>query len=81
MRNRNKHHSEVWIEIELTDSEETNVKNAEKFTALLHKLGIASYQRIEWNQKNYVYELFDQANGFIELADQGHFFNLDFLSK
>jgi hypothetical protein len=81
MRDRNRSHSSVWIEIEYTDSNKKNHANAEKFTKLLHKLGIAKYQRVEFNEEKFVYELFDQADGFLELADQGHYFNLDFLIK
>ena len=81
MRDRNKTHASVWIEIEYTDSEEKNHANAEKFTKLIHKLGCPDYQKFEWNESRFTYEFIDQAGCSTELADQGMYFSLDFLIK
>lgn len=71
----------VWIEIERGQDDAKNVERAEAFTKMLNKLGIQSC-KVEWNKTTKFYEYTNlESQSFIDLVDDGHFFNLDYLAK
>lgn len=70
----------VWIELERTAGEEEVI--AEKATKMLHKLGFSESVKFWWSEKNYRYCLtVDPSGHFIQLDDDGHWFNLDFIAE
>ena len=66
----------IWLEIERGTDKDVNHDRAEKFTNLLVKLG--STKQIWFNEAvNQYCVVTDEAGSFLELDDNGHWFNLD----
>ena len=69
----------IWLEIERDADKLVNHERAEKFTNLLVKLG--STNQIWFSEAvNQYCVVTDEAGSFLELDDNGHWFNLDGLS-
>lgn len=73
----------IWVELERDKSAECDKINAERAklaTAMLNRLGLVGTDIIWWNEcKLRFCVTIDGAGGFQEMADNGHWFNLDFL--
>lgn len=63
----------IWIELPEHDQEE----HARLATIVLHKLGYNEAVKIDWTGERYDLTL-NEAGEFIELADNGHWFDLYF---
>jgi hypothetical protein len=69
----------IWLEIERGADKLVNHDRAEKFTNLLVKLG--STKQIWFSEAvNQYCVVTDEAGSFLELDDNGYWFNLDELS-
>ena len=75
----------IWIELERdksADCDKINTERAELATEMLRKLGIAGKDIIWWNERKLRFCVtIDSAGGYQEMADNGHWFNLDFLGR
>jgi|TARA_R110000803_G_scaffold3237_4_gene11043 hypothetical protein len=69
----------VWLEIERDADEAINHERAEKLTNLLSKLGSTKEVWFNETAKHYCI-VTDEAGSFVELTDNGHWFNLDGLN-
>lgn len=81
MKSRNRKHRCVWIELERGD-DEYNECCALKATQMIRRLGI-EHDYFKWNQSRQQYEYLMGAggnHGYLELPEDGHMFNLDFLA-
>jgi len=71
----------VWIELELHPDDAVCEARAAALSQLLHKLGSAP-DRVWWDSRSHRYSLtIDDGGSYITLADNGHWFNLDYLAK
>jgi len=71
----------VWIEINpAADTNEAKHAAAKLATNMILKLGI-TLSRFEYSEKNDQFIYVMQAGDYMELPEQGHRFNLEFLGK
>ena len=66
----------IWLELPLHDQKE----HARLATKVLHKLGFNEHVKIEHSGRGY-YLTLNEAGEFLELEDNGHWFDLDFVSR
>ena len=71
----------IWIELERTPGEQEII--AELASKVLLKLGFNEYVKFWWSDKKKCYCLTTGGpdGSFLELEDDGHWFNLDFAAK
>ena len=71
----------IWFELELDPDQEVCDTRAKLATNILRKFG-DSISVFWYNQTKGCYCLtLDEAGGFVELEDNGHWFNLDHLGR
>lgn len=73
----------VWIELPKMAgaSVERQTDIAVKGTVMLHKLGFNEHVAFWWNgRKNVLCLTLNEAEEFMELPDNGHWFNLNFIA-
>lgn len=71
--------SRVWLALELSGDADTNKQRAAQLTFLLHKLGVPDYVRVWVGERGYCLTT-DASGSFLELVDNGHWFDLDALA-
>ncbi len=82
MKNRNKLHHCVWIELERHESNGANEIAAFRATKMLRRLGI-EHNSFHWSVpcQQYQYLMGENGNGgYYDLPEDGHMFNLDYLA-
>ncbi len=65
----------IWIELDKSTSEEHAQKQCDLANKVLKKLGFKHYEFFPGKRGYCLVK--DEAGGYIELADNGHWFNLD----
>lgn len=75
----------VWMELDRPENDEQGHARAAALTRLLAKLGFQPRKGGEtvwwWPEKGRYCFTLDEAGGFVEAGDNGHWFNLDYLSR
>ena len=73
----------VWIEIERPSSNEEGHERAAKLSKLIKMLGLDYTDKACWwyeDRQCYCF-VTDRAGSFTEAADNGHWFNLDYITR
>lgn len=80
--NDEKKPNRVWIELERSGTDEQMSERAQLLSAMLRKLGVTREQPVFWSPEKqmFCFEI-DDAGSFVEAADFGHWYNLDFFGK
>ena len=73
----------VWIELEYPKNAEEGHARAKLLNTMLKRLGVSFHSELVfWHEDKdrYCFTL-DEAGGFVEAQDHGHWYNLDMLGK
>ena len=72
----------VWIELPRPLGKEDGEKKAELLCKMLKRLGVERDQPVWWNHTklSYCFEI-DSSGAFVEAADNGHWFNLEYFGR
>lgn len=74
--------NKIWIELAKPTSKEHAEEQCALANKMLKKLGFKHYEFFVDFDWAYRYSLVkDEAGGFVELADNGHWFNLDIAAR
>lgn len=72
----------VWIEVEFPKSKEEGELRAKLLSNMLRKLGVTFETPVWWwDDKGCYCFTIDEAGGFVEGGDSGHWYSLDYFGK
>lgn len=71
----------VWIELEYPEDTIEGELRAKLASNMLQRLGYGIDRAIFWHEKKMRYCVTVDGDGFLELQDKGHWFNLDHFGR